>query len=86
MGSTHPMANSRAHARFDPEPREDFSESSKPFQQPGGGGPVGTDHPRGGNSEAKAETRVGDDVTATSAGGDRVSNRDLPGSSAGGLI
>ena len=51
------------------QPREDFSESSKPFQHPGGGGPVETHHPRGRNSEARAATRAADDVTAISPRG-----------------
>jgi hypothetical protein len=49
------------------QPREDFSESSKPFQQPCGLGFVGTQRPRDGNSETQTATSPADDGTAISA-------------------
>jgi len=53
-----------------PEPREDSSESSKPFQQPGGGRPVGTHRAHGGSCETRSETHTADDGTAISARGE----------------
>jgi len=63
----HPVNEGRAHARVDPEPREDFGDSSKPFQHPGRHGLVGTRRPRGGDPEPHAAAPAADDGIAISA-------------------
>jgi hypothetical protein len=54
------------------QPREDFSESSKPFQQPAQDGRLGTHRARGRDSEGRAVTRATGDGTAISGWGERI--------------